>query len=288
VSPGPLEPGVVARYDADGTHDYTFGSYGVVNLPDAQALDLTADGKLVTAGNPPAAGAGVAGPRDPSRVRVRRRLTATAAADRVAASGDTIYVEGTAGKDTVTLATVNGSLGVTLNGTTRTFTAQNGEYFVVVGGNAGDDTIDATAAAGAAVYAFGGAGNDVVRTAGGADLLSGGYGNDTLSGGGGDDVAYGGRGNDVVNGGDGDDRLFGDGEYDGRADPDPTYGGRLTPQDVGADRVYGGAGNDSLTGSGTFDRAPDLIADYLDGGTGFDVSPTDGPADANFAIEAFG
>ena len=92
-------------------------------------------------------------------------------------------------------------------------------------------------------YAYGGAGDDVIRGDDGADALFGNLGNDDIGGGDGGDHLYGGSGDDLLNGnagsdiaygGDGDDRLVADTKADWLIDwlgnfndfevPGPGYG----------------------------------------------------------------
>jgi uncharacterized delta-60 repeat protein len=255
----------IARFDADGTRDYTFGTNGVIASDGELVGDLTADGKLVTAGNP----IGGPGPYDPALLQVRRRLTATATADRVRLDSGTLYVEGTNGKDTIAVTTASGQVRVTLNGVTRTFAA-SAVFGIVVGGNGGDDAINTGPTLAAVV--FGGAGNDTITTGAAGDFVVGGIGNDTINAGGGDDSAYGGDGDDLVNGQAGDDRVYGDGQPGVRGDR-------------GADRLYGGAGNDLLAGAEPIFGSPGSFADYLDGGTGTDTGYFVAANDATFSVE---
>jgi uncharacterized delta-60 repeat protein len=246
----------VVRYDADGTRDFAFGGAGgSLTIRGAVRADLTADGKIVTAGNPmvvdPATGAGSA---DYARVEVARRTTATVAADRVRVSGSTIYVEGTAAADTINITT-NESTGVftvVLNGQTKTFARTlNGadRNFFRIDAGAGNDTVRLTAVTsggfGAIVYA--GAGNDTITTAGGSDLI------------------YAGAGDDLVNAMGGVDTILGG---------------------PGRDRLYGGDGNDQLAGS-DFDMF-DGVPDYLDGGLGNDRAFNVESGDALFSVESVG
>jgi uncharacterized delta-60 repeat protein len=269
----------VARFDADGTRDYTFGPGGVIASDGEVVGDLTADGKLVTAGNPIKAAPGVNYAYDPARVQVRRRLVASLAADRVglaAGSSKTVYVEGTAGKDTVKLATANGVLQVTVNGVTKSFALSTFNR-VEVDGNAGDDSVNTTAAVlpnlAYGLYVYAGAGNDTVATGSTYNVVYGGDGNDTLSGGVGSDTLIGGAGDDLLTGGAGRDRLIGDTDL-------------RSLGDLGADRLYGGDGDDVLSG-GSVDirQRGGAIPDFLDGGPGNDFGLFDA-VDALAGIES--
>jgi hypothetical protein len=160
----------------------------------------------------------------------------------------------------------------------------------IVDGGAGDDSVDAGAAAfGAGATVNGGPGNDV---------LTGSEVDDKLDGGPGDDVIYGQAGFDTLDGGGGRDKLFGggkgrdslvDGDREGSVDADVLDGGgrglldyssRTRPVRVdltnpghdgengegdvvrGISQVRTGAGNDTLIGTNG-DNA-------LDGGRGAD------------------
>lgn len=94
-----------------------------------------------------------------------------------------------------------GGVKVWLNGRSATF---GGVSEVDVFGNAGDDLVF-TDDVRQSVWAFGGAGDDV---------LVGGRGDDVLVGSGGDDVLIGGSGRDVLIGGRGRDGLWGGGNGD--------------------------------------------------------------------------
>ena len=115
----------------------------------------------------------------------------------------------------------------------------------------------------ATVYA--GAGNDTVIGSAGNDRIYGSSGNDSLEGGAGKDTIYGESGNDVLSGQAQADRL------DGGDGDDSLYGG--TGNDVltgglGKDRFFGQDGDDTL-------YADDGIAEYVDGGAGFDRARRD-------------
>lgn len=88
------------------------------------------------------------------------------------------------------------------------------------------------------VYAYGGAGDDIITGGASDDRLIGGDGADQLWGLGGDDWVSGDAGNDRVSGGEGDDTLFGG---------------------FGDDLMYGSYGDDTLDAGG-------LGYDRLDGG----------------------
>jgi Ca2+-binding RTX toxin-like protein len=96
----------------------------------------------------------------------------------------------------------NGTVRVTVNGSSRDFAARDADI-LVVRGNGGNDDIrvePGTNLRGISLRLEGGPGNDV---------LVGGDGDEVLVGGEGDDELHGGRGNDLLLGGPGNDRLYG-------------------------------------------------------------------------------
>lgn len=103
----------------------------------------------------------------------------------------------------------------------------------VTAGN-GSDVVKAIGPA--ALYAYGGEGNDTIVGLGRRDGLIGGDGDDTLIGGAMADVLDGGAGEDQLQGDDGPDLIF------GGADDDSAWGGH------GGDRIHVGAGDDSASG----------------------------------------
>ena len=106
-------------------------------------------------------------------------------------------------------------------------------------GNAGNDTLIATAITGVGFFNtqfFGGDGADLARGGAGVDFFDGGAGNDSLFGNAGNDFLSGGADNDSLDGGDGDDL------------------------------VSGGQGNDALLGGGTTALpGNDSLAEVVDG-----------------------
>ena len=89
---------------------------------------------------------------------------------------------------------------------------------LLINGNTGNDTINASALPGnlTQLTIDGGSGNDTIIGGQGADLLIGGSGNDIVTGGRGNDVAQLGTGNDVFiwNPGDGSDTVDGGSGFD--------------------------------------------------------------------------
>jgi Ca2+-binding RTX toxin-like protein len=159
----------------------------------------------------------------------------------------------------------------------------------------GNDTVSGNFAAGSAITALMGDGDDFVRIDSGAHFIDGGAGNDNLTGGDGADTIIGGvgadtifgeaitnwssipaaGGNDLLIGGTGNDSIYGAGGNDrivGGADSDRVEG------HGGNDTLWGGSGRDSLWGG----DGDDLLlgggdADYAEGGAGRDsVEGSDG------------
>jgi Ca2+-binding RTX toxin-like protein len=144
------------------------------------------------------------------------------ALDHVAAVGaagvvDTFAINGAAGNDVLHLS-VNGTQ-VLVDGLAATVEIRGdaGDR-LVVGGNGGDDVIDATGnlAAIAQVTFDGGAGNDRLLGGNGADILLGGSGNDFVDGNQGNDTALLGAGDDRFqwDPGDGSDVIDGGAGFD--------------------------------------------------------------------------
>ncbi|MFT5327108.1 MAG: autotransporter-associated beta strand protein, partial [Planctomycetaceae bacterium] len=174
---------------------------------------------------------------------------------------------------------------------------------VIVSGNAGADTLDASGSGGG-VTLRGGDGDDSLLGSAGDDLLVGGGGRDYLSGAGGNDKAYGRSGADTILGGAGhdslsggmgrdelfgdagDDQLFGNGGADvlrGGEDDDTLRGGSGNDQlagDAGNDSLLGYAGRDSLIGDvGNDTLRGNAGNDYLQGDEGEDLLSGGGGSD---------
>jgi serralysin len=98
----------------------------------------------------------------------------------------------TAGPDTITAATMDGSDFSYIDGLAGLDTVTGD---LILAGNAGIDTF------------LGGIGNDLLDGGAGNDILNGGAGNDTLTGGAGNDILIGGAGNDSLTGGAGSDTF---------------------------------------------------------------------------------
>ncbi len=162
------------------------------------------------------------------------------------AADGTIHVHGLSTADAIDV-TQPGEIKVDFNGTLYDYTASTVSE-VHLRTHGGDD--DARVQSGVLVplWAFGGAGDDV---------LYGGQKDDDIHGGAGDDVLKGRQGDDTITGEDGDDQLIGD---------------------MGNDTLLGGLGDDHLQGNENDDT--------LDGGKGFDT--IDGVIDVNTAPTASG
>jgi Ca2+-binding RTX toxin-like protein len=138
-----------------------------------------------------------------------------------------VYIEGTAGPDTLTA----GVGGINLNGDTDADVTTGGVEQRTMVGDADVDAISAAGGMGTGaavadpVYLAGGAGSDSVTGGDGPDTLNGNDDADTLTGGPGNDYLSGGNGVDLLLGGPGREQLYGD---------------------PGNDTVDGGGGNDSM------------------------------------------
>jgi Ca2+-binding RTX toxin-like protein len=201
----------------------------------------------------------------------------------------TLFLDGTAGDDQMTVAFQHTGVGLILNGQTELFDNLPPRIHVI--GGDGNDTIDATLSPisiniegdsgddsiHGSIFAdtlYGWEGNDTIVADGGKDLVRGGDGNDRLTGDGGtndllvgndtifgdagDDIIDAGAGNDVARGGDGADSVAGAAGNDtliGDAQNDTLDGG------IGRDRFYGGAGDDTVL-------SRDRLRDTIDGGAG--------------------
>ncbi|MDB5319266.1 MAG: hypothetical protein JWN40_897, partial [Phycisphaerales bacterium] len=217
----------ILRYNVDGTLDNDFGTSGQVTTSfgwgdTPQAALLTADAKLIVAGTgqPFDTDADFAIARyiltDPHPITARLQ-------NRV------LTITGTAANDVIRLRIQSGLLSVA--GLSQSYPTSAFSR-IAINGDAGNDTLDASAAT-VPVTLTGGDGNDLLLGGAYADLLQGDAGNDTL---------FGGQGNDTLHGNDGNDYLSGG---------------------PGADQLFGDAGNDQLV-------ALDHATDTLDGGAGFD------------------
>jgi hypothetical protein len=142
----------------------------------------------------------------------------------------TLFIDGTAGSDSLSVRAVDSRLQVRLNGGLSSFAAADVSTIQIQTFD-GADVVDL---AGLSVpsYVNAGAGNDLVQGGGANDSLTGAAGKDSLLGGAGDDLLQGGNTADILRGEAGNDRLL------GGAGDDKLYGG------AGADRYDGGDGED--------------------------------------------
>ena len=112
---------------------------------------------------------------------------------------------------------------------------------LTIGGESGDDTLDASAMTDP-VTLSGGTGDDSLTGGGGNDLANGQSGDDRIVGGAGDDNLLGGSGRDRLDGGGGNDRLRAQG-----------FSGDTLVGSDGSDLLSGGIGFDRLTVSNDAD-----------------------------------
>jgi hypothetical protein len=115
-------------------------------------------------------------------------------ADLAASTKEMLFIDGTAGNDSIVLAGNSGSVTLTFNGTSLGNIVPPGSNpvgLVVVNGEAGDDVLDARAL-GISSVLEGGSGNDTLYGGSAPNLLVGGSGADTLYAGGAGDILIGG------------------------------------------------------------------------------------------------
>jgi uncharacterized delta-60 repeat protein len=190
----------VARLNADGSVDRTYGDNGFLN-PDvsftitaSQGLMLQSDGKLLVAGKLYRRNGTFTverydpGPLDLPSAQLNRF--------------GKLIVTGTQRDDVITLAARkrDGRIVARVGDFfVRSFAPSSVKGFAIFAGD-GDDSVTIGPGLVRGVYIDGGANKDTLR---------GGHQDDILVGGGGNDRIYGGGGNDQLIGGRGDDRLFG-------------------------------------------------------------------------------
>jgi Ca2+-binding RTX toxin-like protein len=167
-------------------------------------------------------------------------LSGTAGSGQGDGAADKVLVNGTAGNDTVTVA--SSGAGVVINGLAAKVTLAGTEGALdslTVNGLGGNDTINASALKAGQVNLTinGGAGDDQIIGSQGADLVNGGQGNDTALLGAGDDtfVWNPGDGSDTVEGQAGNDTLLFNGSNANEKIDISANGGRVRlTRDVGA------------------------------------------------------
>jgi Ca2+-binding RTX toxin-like protein len=145
--------------------------------------------------------------------QVNLDLSATAGSGQGDGAADTVNVNGTAGADSITVASSGAS--VVVNGLAAKVTiagAEGANDSLVVNGGLGDDAINASGLNAGKVQLTinGGAGNDTITGSKGNDFVNGGTGNDVAFLGAGDDtfVWNPGDGSDIVEGQAGSDTLL--------------------------------------------------------------------------------
>ncbi|MGB7160646.1 MAG: hypothetical protein WBD40_21450 [Tepidisphaeraceae bacterium] len=125
----------------------------------------------------------------------------------------TLYVDGTRGDDTITVAVTGDKAVVSIN-QLQGFEL-SGFKRIGLSGAGGNDTITLTGDPSVPVLILGGNGRDAITAGGDRAILAGGAGNDVLRGSTGDDLLQGRAGNDRLQGGKGSDTLQGnEGEDD--------------------------------------------------------------------------
>jgi uncharacterized delta-60 repeat protein len=274
----------LARYNADGTLDTSFGGgLGYQHGLGWQA-DILPDGRVVTAGK-----------RGADGVVVARHLHAGAAEyPRVQLADDYLTMQGTLLDEQMEVVRLPADaasgrphdLVRVRAGMVQRMYAPSEVPRVQVLGEAGNDRIFVSGYDIDALIS-GGDGDDEIVTAGGNDDVRGDDGNDVFRSGGGNDILHGGAGADDMSGGDGadmvdyqgrsaavrvtldnntaDDGEAGEGDY-ARDDVENVNGGRGDDRIFGTDAAnvfHGNGGNDELYGRGG--------TDSLYGGAGEDA-----------------
>jgi hypothetical protein len=152
----------------------------------------------------------------------------------------------------------NGTIRVTVNGSSRDFAAHDVPQ-LAVRANGGDDNIrvrPGTNLRGISLRLEGGAGNDTIVGSDAHDVLVGGEGDDRIWGRKGNDLILGGGGNDELHGEEGRDIIIG-GAGDDRIDGGP--GNDFLQGGTGTNEVVGGAGQNSIVGEPAGDAGRTII-----------------------------
>ncbi len=193
-----------------------------------------------------------------------------------------LEIIGTSKNDTISVTGADGNSTVTINGSNKGTFKYTGS--IVIFGQDGNDTITVASNITRTVYAFGGAGNDVVNGGGGSDFLQGGDGNDTVNGNNGDDILVGNDGTDVLNGNAGNDVLIpGDFLNNPNFSVMASLHAEWTRTDIGysskVSHLIGGGGKNkiNLTPSTVFSSA--TLVDSVTGGSGQDLFVVAAPGD---------
>ncbi len=184
-------------------------------------------------------------------------------------------IQGTPGRDAVSITRSGSILTVSRDGAIQQFSAAAVTSIAVYLGDGNDGLTVGLGVIG--LYCDGGMGNDHVV---------GGEYNDTLTGNGNHDKIFGGPGDDRLNGSGGHDKLYGETGIDrihGGEGWDTLDGGahidRLFPE-AGQDTLFGQHGNDLMY---TLDGEPDYIA----GGSGWDTAEIDDELDLLASVETW-
>ncbi len=229
----------IARFNADGLPDTTFGDQGVTTTefsPESEGSNgmqtrilFQPDGRIVVVGQ---------GREDVLLARYLAGPSHSGGVEMAVRDG-ILRITGTAGDDLIRLQLSDGD--ITVSGNLLRIPVESFSRIEIdaLGGN---DTLDASASP-VPVILNGGEGNDILLGGAYADLLSGNAGNDTLFGGRGNDTLHGNDGNDYLSGGPGADQVFGDSGND-----------QIFALDLAIDTIDGGTG---------FDRAKGDAADLL-------------------------
>jgi phospholipase C len=115
---------------------------------------------------------------------------------------NTLIVQGTEGKDKISISQDSGEIHVQINDSFDRFFAQPIDRIEVYT-QEGKDKVTVTPDVTTTVYVFGGVGNDTIQGGGGATVIVGGPGRNTLIGGSGPSILIGGAGHEVIVTGDG-------------------------------------------------------------------------------------
>ncbi|MBI2919206.1 MAG: calcium-binding protein, partial [Chloroflexi bacterium] len=186
--------------------------------------------------------------------------------------GGTDGVDNVDGNEVVTLTGTGGTVTVTINGKSQTF---SGVQRIEINGGEGNDTITRGSPLDVPVVLDGGPGDDILGGGDADDIIRGGPGNDTIRGWGGADLLVGNEGNDTIYGGcdptetcasDGGDTIYGDNENGTGSGADTLSGG------LGNDVIHGGGGDDTIVGDDGDDTLNGNAGnDTINGGAGVDT-----------------
>jgi Ca2+-binding RTX toxin-like protein len=280
----------LARYNADGTLDKTFGDGGIRLLSGSNGVngigDITIqkDGDIFTVD-----GDNLIRYKSDGSTPIAENRVGTDNADTLAGGSGNDVIFGRAGNDLLLGASGNDSIDGE-NGNDTIFGGKGDDFLYGANGNdsllgdigndylnggndndvlVGGDGADTLLGELGDDFLYGGNDNDQLLGGVGNDFLNGGNGNDSIFGGDDTDTIVGDRGNDSINGGNGNDFLF------GGDDADTIVGGDGADSIEGVqgnDFLYGGNGNDSIFGGADNDSINGGYGDdYLIGNTGNDT-----------------